>query len=408
LEFVPCFLSDWSDGELDRDRAADARRKLRGSTGFGFLLAPRLFMVRTSCLGATVIVATVLPGSAMLAFSQSGHGHVNASERKALLRRAQIWKPTDVASMNIVEGPQRKDGFKPGETVTCDYVDEKLNGNSPKFGCKLTHDDTLKVRYGRDNGEVYASVASSRLLWALGFGADALYPVQLICRGCPRELGLEGRPEPGQVRFDIATIERKMPGREIEAPSVGPGWAWPELDEVDESGGGAPRAQRDALKLLAILLQHTDNKPEQQKLLCLDGHESKTSVAACKKPFLMIHDLGETFGHANLFNRDSVGSTNLKQWTEASVWKDAARCIGNLSQSQTGTLADPPISEAGRKFLDDLLARLTDNQLRDLFTVARFAKKPGLNGQPKGASVDDWVAAFKKKRDEIAAARCIG
>ena len=352
----------------------------------------------------------------MLARGQSGHGHVNASERKALLRRAQIWKPTDVASMNIVEGPQRKDGFKPGETVTCDYVDEKLGGNTPKFGCKLTPNDALKVRYGWDNGEVYAGVAATRLLWALGFGADALYPVQVICRGCPRELGLEGRPEPGQVRFDIAAIERKKPGREIEAPSVGAGWAWPELDEVDESAGGAPLAQRDALKLLAVLLQHTDSKPEQQRLLCLDGHDSKNlgghdskkSAAECKEPFLMIHDLGQTFGHANLFNRNSVGSTNLKQWLDARVWKDPARCIGNLSQSQSGTLADPLISEAGRKFLNDLLARLTDKQLRDLFTVARFAKKPGLNGQPKGASVDDWVAAFRQKREEIAAARCNG
>jgi hypothetical protein len=355
------------------------------------------------------IALTLLPGPSRLSLdAASNHGHVDASQRKALLHRAQVWKPTDVASMNIVEGPRRKDGFKPGETVTCDYVDTKLGGNSSKFACKLTHDDTLKVRYGRDNGEVYAGVATTRLLWALGFGADVMYPVQVICRGCPKEPGIEGRPEPGQIRFDIATIERKMPGWEIEAPSVGPGWAWPELDEVDESAGGAPRAQRDALKLLAVMLQHTDSKPEQQKLLCLDRHESKTGAADCKEPFLMIHDIGETFGQANLFNRDSVGSTNLKQWLDAPVWKDAKRCVGNLSESQTGTLIDPAISESGRKFLSDLLERLTDTQLRDLFTVARFADKPGLNGKPKGASVDEWVAAFKKKRDEIAAARCIG
>jgi hypothetical protein len=31
-----------------------------------------------------------------------------------------------------------------------------------------------------------------------------------------------------------------------------------------------------------------------------------------------------------------------------------------------------------------------------------------LNGAPKGATVDEWVTAFKKKRDEIAAAHCIG
>ena len=335
-------------------------------------------------------------------------GHVNAAERKALLRRAQVWTPTDVASMNIVEGPRRKDGFKPGETVTCDYVEARLSGNTPKFACRLTHEDTLKVRFGRDNGEVYASVAATRLFSALGFGADAMYPVQVICRKCPEELGIEGRPEPGQIRFDVATIERKAPGVEIEAPSVGPGWSWGELDQVDESAGGAPLAQRDALKLLAVMLQHTDSKAEQQKLVCLDEHESKHDVADCKKPLLMIHDVGQTFGRANLFNRNPLGSVNFERWDGTPVWKDAKQCIGNLSPSQTGTLTDPRISEAGRKFLNDLLAKLTDNQLRDLFTVARFAAKPGLNGAPKGATIDEWVAAFKKKRDEIAAARCIG
>jgi hypothetical protein len=366
-------------------------------------------VVRTPYLCAASIVFAVLPSAPLSGVGQSSHhGHVNAAERKALLRRAQVWTPTDVASMNIVKGPPRKDAVKPGETVTCDYVDVRLSGNTPKFACALTPDDTLKVRYGRDNGEVYAGVAAARLLWALGFGADAMYPVQVLCRNCPQELGVEGRPEPGQIRFDIATIERKMPGHEIEAPSVGPGWAWSELDQVDEAAGGAPLAHRDALKLLAVLLQHTDNKAEQQRMLCLDDHNAKERLADCKKPFLMIHDIGQTFGRANLFNRNPLSSVNLERWTAIPVWKDAKRCVGNLSISQTGTLNDPTISEAGRKFLSDLLAQLTDDQLRDLFTVARFATKPGLNGTPKGATVEEWIAAFKKKRDEIAAARCIG
>jgi hypothetical protein len=363
--------------------------------------------VRPTHLRAVIVFALIL-GCSPMCFSQSGHAHVNASERKELLRRAQVWNRTQVASMNLLEGPKRKDAFRPGETVTCDYVDTRLGGHTPKFACALTRDDVLKVRYGRDNGEVYASVAATRLLWALGFGADATYPVRVICRKCPRELSVEGRPEPGQVLFDIATIERKAPGREIEAPSAGPGWAWPELDLVDDAAGGAPLAHRDALKLLAVMLQHTDSKPEQQKLVCLDDHESKRDAAECKKPFLMIHDVGQMFGHANLFNRNSIGSVNLHQWLDAPVWKDPARCVGNLSPSQTGTLTDPVISESGRAFLSGLLAQLTGDQLRDLFTVARFAEKPGLNGAPKGAGVDEWVAAFKKKREEIAGARCVG
>src|SRR5207248_8813016 len=137
-------------------------------------------------------------------------------------------------------GPHQKGGFAPGEIVTCQYVKEVYGGNTPKFGCALATEDHLKVRFGRNNGEVYASVAATRLLWALGFGADAAYPVHVICRGCPEEIHGDGEAPRGETYFDIAMIERKFPGRDLNASSVGPGWSWPDLDLVDERAGGAP------------------------------------------------------------------------------------------------------------------------------------------------------------------------
>ena len=81
-------------------------------------------------------------------------------------------------------------------------------------------------------------------------------------------------------------------------------------------------------------------------------------------------------------------------------------CIGNISKSLTGTLEYPKISEAGRAFLSNLLDRLTDDQLRDLFTVARFPSRAFAHGSSTGGTVDEWVAAFKAKRSEIAAKSC--
>ena len=37
-----------------------------------------------------------------------------------------------------------------------------------------------------------------------------------------------------------------------------------------DANASTQRAQRDALKLLAAMLQHTDSKSQQQRLLCLD------------------------------------------------------------------------------------------------------------------------------------------
>ena len=119
---------------------------------------------------------------------------------------------------------------------------------------------------------------------------------------------------------------------------------------------------------------------------------------------MMINDLGQTFGRSNVFNRDSVGSANLEQWSAAHIWTRATQCTGELPPSQTGSLENPRISEAGRKFLADLLMQVSDAQLRDLFDVSRFAQRKG--GASRPASVDEWVNAFKKKRGEIASRTC--
>ncbi|HEY2435092.1 MAG TPA: hypothetical protein VGI12_20650 [Vicinamibacterales bacterium] len=347
-------------------------------------------------LAAAMLAAVVMAGCAA-AIGSAGK-LLTRNERFMVLRRAQVWTPTTVGSMDVTRGPDG--GFPPGADVDCDYHEVTYAGRSPKFGCQLSEHDVVKVRYGADNGEIYAGVAATRLLWALGFGADALYPVHVVCRNCPALPGA-GESVDGRRRFDVAAIERPFSGHKIEVGDSDSGWAWPELLEVDSAAGGAPRAQRDALRLLAVLLQHTDNKGEQQRLLCRSPGHSHDELANCSDPFLMVHDLGLTFGRANWLNRQSVGSVNLAMWSHTPVWKDQAACVGNLSESHTGTLHDPVITEEGRAFLASLLAQLSDRQLHDLFSVAMFDRKPHGSGP-----IDAWVEAFRQKRTAIASARC--
>ena len=328
--------------------------------------------------------------------------HLTKQARLAAIRRAQVWKATDIPMMDLKAGPQGTGAIQPNETVTCDWVDKKMTGNTPKFTCAITKDDEVKVKYGADNGEVYGEVGATRLLWALGFGADRMYPVRVVCRGCSSDPFKDHKEHRDQVVFDPAAIERKMHGHTLETKED-EGWAWPELDLVDEAAGGAPRAHRDALKLLAVFIQHTDSKAQQQRLSCLSEMKE---AEECQEPFMMLNDVGVTFGHANMFNRGSVGSVNFDQWSHAKVWADAKTCIGSLSQSQTGTLGNPSITEAGRKFLADLLVQLSDAQLRDLFDVARFPTRAKSVGAKQGLTVDEWVDLFKRKRDEVVNRTC--
>jgi hypothetical protein len=352
-------------------------------------------------------LAGFVAASTHLAGQAPGASHLAAPSREARLaaiRRAQVWVSTDVPSMDLRAGPTGPGSFEPNQTITCDHLDKQMAGSTPKFECALSlkDKDEIKVKYGHDNGEVYGEVAATRLLWALGFGADRMYPVRVDCRGCSPDPWSDRKTRQGHVLFDPAAVERKMKGKTFETHADS-GWTWPELDLVDEAAGGAPRAQRDALKLLAVLIQHTDSKAAQQRLMCL-AEQPEEHGETCAEPFMMINDLGMTFGHANMFNRASVGSVNLEQWSRAAVWKDPQACVGNISKSHTGTLDKPLISEAGRSFLANLLAQLSDAQLRDLFEVARFPQRGGESIH--AATAAEWVDAFKRKRDEIANRTC--
>ena len=360
----------------------------------------------------SIVACGAISSSAQLALPTKPKG-ADAPARLKAIAQAQVWSPVDVRAMDIRTGPQMKGAFPFQATVTCDYVQKQLSGGSPKFAC-MSGDDELKVKFsapatgaiaGQSNAEVFGEVAATRLLWALGFGADRMYPVRVICRKCPETLGGIAR-ENNERLFDPATIERKMPGHEFEPDSA---WSWTELDTVNPQQGGAPLAHRDALKLLAVFLQHTDTKPQQQRLLCLEERvpaEGPTTV--CDRPFMMTSDLGLTFGKANLMNSNGKGM-NYVAWAATPVWKaGAAGCVGDLPKSFTGTLKDPVISEAGRAFLAGLLTQLSDDQIRALFEVSRVTLRLRDPAKARSgfATVEEWTDVFKRKRAEIVDRKC--
>ena len=338
-----------------------------------------------------------------------------AEPRSDYLRRSRVWLGGGLESwirhmrgLDLRIGPTGSDAFAPEALVRCAYVrpphGEPL-GRTPKFLCHRAHagrDEVLLVKWGADNGEVYAEVASSRLLWAMGFPADRMYPVRVECAECPEDPWRAGDPEPGAMRqFAPAMIERPFPGRTIEE-YADQGWSWDELDGVSPAVGGAPRVHVDALRLLAAFLQHRDSKPSNQRLVCPEGAVvpkdeddvddlDEDDPIDCRGPVALVGDLGSTLGGpARLFTHKMA----LEAWAGVPVWKDPRRCIANLTAelAATGGIEHPEIGEQGRRFLSSLLDALDDRQLRALFTVARGSRRGG---------IPQWVAAFKRRRDEV-------
>lgn len=337
--------------------------------------------------------------------------------RKEYLRKGKVWHKTDIPMMNIIAGPQNEIAVPAEQEVTCKFVEPKTRsaGFSPKFKCKLKDGATVRVKYS--SRETYSEIAATRLMWALGFYTDEVYPVKLRCLGCPQKN--PSKPAKNEPRvemvFEDAIIERNFPGEEI-GEFGDEGWKWKELDQVDQQFGGSSRAEVDALKLLAVFLQHTDSKPPQQRLACYRNDLGQRLLnQTCRQPILMVQDLGATFG-MSAPKVEAFSSMYLRGWESEPIWKTELEekkkgiCVGNVVPSLGGDLRDPQISEEGRKFLSNLLNQLTDEQITNLFVVARAEKIDETladQGREREVTVDDWVRVFKKKRQEINDHHCI-
>ena len=146
----------------------------------------------------------------------------------------------------------------------------------------------------------------------------------------------------------------------------------------------------DALRLLAVVLAHWDNKAENQRLVCPPGKDR--ADGGCDTPLAVIQDAGATLGPAKL---------DLPNWRATPVWQDARSCRVSMKQLpfSGGTFPDAQISENGRTHLLQLLDQLSETQLTALFTGSGVTSFDAVNGEGRNAAA--WVAAFRDKVRQI-------
>ena len=328
---------------------------------------------------------------------------VSDTERVDALSRAAVWTAprTPIAKARLDSDPQQP------QMIECVFAVEEVGGTAPKFDCTLENGDKIRVKYGR-TPEIPSEVAAARLLHALGFGADDVMLVpKLRCFGCPAEpfvtmrtLGLAGAHELyGKVMnkdsykdFEWVAVERKHWGRPIETREI-EGWAFFELDLIDEKKGGAPKSHVDALRLLAVMIAHWDNKSENQRLVCI-SEKDWPDGGKCSRPLAMLQDVGSSFGPRKV---------DLPKWEQTPIWADRATCTATMDSLpyKGATFKPVKISEGGRKHLASLLQQLTDQQITALFGGARFDQSKGFVGFT-ATPVPEWARVFKKKVREIA------
>jgi hypothetical protein len=331
-----------------------------------------------------------------------------ADIREAALRAARVWQPpaVPVSRADLAANPPGPDGFRSDADVTCRFSPTPVGGTTRKFNCEIATDDVVKVKYGRVNPELFTEAAATRLLSALGFPTDAVHVVGSVrCAGCPKfpfqaltcfaAIGLEtpcfggGIDYRGVETFQPATIERRLPGDKIEA-FAGQGWSWDELERIDAAAGGSPPAELDALRLMAVVLAHWDNKAENQRLVCPPGE--RLPDGRCSRPLAIVQDLGATFGPSKL---------ELQNWRQTAVWADPVTCAVSMRHLpfRGATFPDRRISEAGRQMLLGLLEQLSEAQLVDLFRTSGMTSYDHVVAASRDPKA--WAAAFFDKVRQI-------
>jgi len=325
--------------------------------------------------------------------------NVSAEERLDALTRAQVWRPpvVPVGKARLAAQPAQP------SSLSCKFKITDLGGTAQKFDCTLEDGEQIRVKYGR-TPEIPSEVAASRLLHALGFGADEVMLVERVrCYGCPSEPFVTMKAVDltdtdalykkfvnydNHQDFEWVAVERKHQGRAIGTDEV-KGWAFFELDTINAAKGGAPRAHVDALRLLSVFLAHWDNKSENQRLVCL-SEKDWPEGGTCGAPLAMLQDIGGAFGPRKV---------DLEGWKKAPIWDDRAQCVTSMTTMpyEGATFRPVRITEHGRRHLAGLLETLSDPQLTDLFTGARFDQATGLLSTGTSATIPEWVAAFKDK-----------
>lgn len=329
------------------------------------------------------------------------------ARREAALASARVWRQPaiPVGEASLATNPAGAD-FTPTDEVACRFNAKKVGGTTPKFYCDLPSGEAIKIKYGYGNPELNAEVAATRLLTALGFSSDRMFVVRRVrCAGCPSfpfqslrcldRVGLKiacfprGIDYDRVVDFDAAIVERRLPGRVIEAVED-QGWGWYELDKIDPARGGSSPAEVDAFRLMAVFLAHWDNKDANQRLICPPEAEGPDNT--CAAPVAIMQDVGATFGPTKV---------DLHNWRQGRIWKDGATCLVSMEHLPWGggTFPERRISEAGRQHLLGLLRQLSDAQLRDLFDASGITAHDQVTAQ--GRRADAWIAAFKERVKQI-------
>lgn len=268
---------------------------------------------------------------------------------------AELWQePADITAMDLFHGPGGKD-LAPGQQPF-EFIAEDTTGYSPGFDVRDERGMTWSVKTGP---EAQTEVVSSRVLWAIGFHQPPTYYMAKWSMGGARS----GPQQPGRFRPDVR-------GRRV----VGE-WPWHENPFVGTRPFGG-------LIVANLVLGNWDWKTSNNKIYDLDDPVNGVTR------WFVVRDLGASLGKFTYptvlkwFRLRGFGQgtrNDLPGFEEQGFIKSIDRERSRVEFHYRGIYGDviSSVTPEDVRWACERLAKLTDDQWRDVFRAAGYSPDEG-------------------------------
>jgi len=275
-------------------------------------------------------------------------------EKKTYTGTPVLWNdPTDIQSRNLLLGAGGE-SMKPNISQVT-FVEQKSGGYSTKYRVKDGAGNEWIAKIGR---EAQTDTAANRILWALGYETEIAYLVP--------HLKIEGKGEFDNVRLEA---------RPANVKRTGP-WSW-ENNPFKES------PEFRGLKILMVMINNWDMKDDNNQILA-----SKDDASAPLR--YIISDLGGRFGKT----RGVISRSRNKpsDYVKATFIEKVNGDVIDFNYGGKNKKLFENLTTSDARWLSQLLARLSDDQLKDAFRAANYSAE----------EVDQLSSAFRERENALA------
>jgi hypothetical protein len=276
--------------------------------------------------------------------------------------RAVLWQdPADTHARNLYYGPG---GAEHQPRGACLFEKEDMHGVNPKFVCRDTQGVKWKVKLGP---EAKPETAASRLMWAAGYYSSEDYFVERLNAGdVPRlRRGRHFLAPDGTV---LNVRLKRHDGKKIGT------WKW-----RDNPFTGT--RELNGLRVMMALLNNWDVTDENNAIYQRDGTE-----------IYLVSDIGSTFGAGRLTWPLGRARSNLECYRHSTFISDATPDYVDFRTPAPPALwflATPwefvkkcrltwigkHIPRGDARWIGQVLARISPNQIRDAFRAAGYSPR---------------------------------